>query len=345
MRALAITGERKTELIETENPALQPGEIKIRISVCLLCTYEQRLFAGTSGPIPVIPGHEAAGEIVEIHPETATSFTVGQRVVFKTLDHCGHCSYCYTGNTNLCTGTAKKRFLNGIPSIGGLSEYINMDVSRVFPVSSTIAPEYAAFTEPLACCLHSVKRAGITFGDTAVIFGAGVMGLLHLKLTLLQGARVIVVEPDAGRRETAVRMGATHVFDPSNRPAAEQIGEIDFWEGADAVFVTTRFTKQVSEGTALLRKGGRLVLYGSFHPNSPVEFDPNGIHYSEIVVTGSYSPATEDFYRASRMLSYGIIDVSPLLSAVYPMEEGNTAFEAASQPTSFRVGIQIVPSE
>lgn len=342
MKAVVIAGTEKAEVREVPKPEPIPGELLIKIEYCLLCTWEQRIFSGASStPLPFIPGHEASGIIESVGEGTVTSFKPGDPVVFKTLDHCGHCTYCYTGSDNQCIGTAKKRYYNDIPGSGGLAQYICLETSRVFPLYGEIALKEAAFTEPLACCIHSIKRSAIGLGDTVVIIGAGIMGQLHSILSRLRGGRVIVIEPDARRRALAAEFGAHFQIDPFSDNADERISLLTGGEGADVVFVTANNPDLVKQGTGMLRKMGRIVLYGSFHPSKDLPIDPNSIHYSEIIMTGSSGPATEDFYQASRMLSFGLVPVSGFIDTVYPIEKSGEAFRASLQPETYRVGIKM----
>ena len=133
MKAVAVTEPGNAKVIEVTTPTPQAGEVLIRIDCCLLCTWEQRIFrTGDGMKLPFIPGHELAGTIAAIPEDTVTSFQVGDRVVAKTLDSCGHCEFCYRGDDNNCIGTPKKRFYDGIPASGGLAQYISLPVSRVY---------------------------------------------------------------------------------------------------------------------------------------------------------------------------------------------------------------------
>lgn len=351
MMAAVIDGKKRVELRELSIPELKAGELLIRIEYCLLCTWEQRIYTGESSTgLPFIAGHEASGVVVKVsgaskaseaNPGVPVNFKVGDRVVFKTLDHCGHCSYCYQGYTNQCTGAAKKRSYDGIPGSGGLAQYIALEAGRVFPLSGDISLEEAAFTEPLACCIHSVKRSGIEFGDNVVIVGCGIMGQLHSLLCRLKGARVIVVEPRQDRRELAARLGAHLVIDPGRGEMIDQVFKLTGGEGVDVVFNTAANPDIAKRSMALLKKMGRMIFYGSFHPNKNIEIDPNQVHYSEIVITGSSGPATGDFYQASRMLSYKLLPVKDFIYKIFDLSEINEAFEAALSPQSYRVAVRL----
>ncbi len=351
MMAAVIDGKKRVELRELSIPELKAGELLIRIEYCLLCTWEQRIYTGESSTgLAFIAGHEASGVVVKVsgaskaseaNPGVPVNFKVGDRVVFKTLDHCGHCSYCYQGYTNQCTGAAKKRSYDGIPGSGGLAQYIALEAGRVFPLSGDISLEEAAFTEPLACCIHSVKRSGIEFGDNVVIVGCGIMGQLHSLLCRLKGARVIVVEPRQDRRELAARLGAHLVIDPGRGEMIDQVFKLTGGEGVDVVFNTAANPDIAKRSMALLKKMGRMIFYGSFHPNKNIEIDPNQVHYSEIVITGSSGPATGDFYQASRMLSYKLLPVKDFIYKIFDLSEINEAFEAALSPQSYRVAVRL----
>lgn len=344
MRAVVIRGPHHLAVEEVGTPTAQPGQVLIKISHCLLCTWEQRIYTGASSmKLPFIPGHEASGTIVAVPEGTVTSFKVGDRVVFKTLDHCGHCSYCYTARDNQCTGAARKRFYDGIPGSGGLAQYIALDPARVFPIPGGTTDDTvlasAAFTEALACCVHSVERAGLSFGDTAVVIGAGIMGQLHVILSGLRGARCIVVEPRADRRQLARTLGARDTVDPLQEDGRQRIMTLTSGEGADAVFLTAPDPALAETAIGMARKTGRVVFYGSFHPNRPITIDPNAVHYSEVIITGSSGPATADFVKASRLIAYGMAPVEKLLTRLYPLEQADEAFKAALSPDSYRVGI------
>lgn len=342
MRVVTVDGEKTASVREVPFPQAQYGEVLIKVDTCLICTWEQRIFSGTGGvSIPFVPGHEASGTIAAVPDGTATSFKPGDRVVFKTLDHCGHCSYCYQGFTNQCTGTAKKQSFGGIPGSGGMASCIALDVSKVFPVAPDLDPVVAAFAEPVACCVHSIERVDLHLGDTVVVVGAGIMGQLHAILARLRGCRVIVVEPDQVRRELALEEGAHEVIDPKAEDPVEAVLKLTGGEGVEAVFSTVTNSGVAASTVGMLRKMGTLVLYGSFHPNTPVEVDPNKVHYKEYVITGSYSPSTIDFFRAGRLLSQGILDPTPFISEVYPMEEVEKAFLASLRPDTYRVAVRI----
>jgi len=343
MKVVVLEGVGEVSVREVAIPVPAPGEILIKIEYCLLCTWEQRLFSGASRmQFPFIAGHEVSGVVAGIPDSTVTSFSVGDPVTVKTLDSCGHCEACYRGDDNLCTGKAKKRIYDGIPASGGLAQYIALPVARVYPLPNReMDRRLAAFAEPLACCINSVSKADITFGEDVVVVGAGIMGQLHIALAQKRGARILVVEPDAERGALALRMGAAMVINPLIEDAIARIKASTNGHGAHVVFMTTTQTVLAQEYIQALTKKGRIIYYGSFHPDSDITLNPNMVHYSERVITGSYSPTSQGFWIASRLLGYGIIDMLPFLSAEYPLEQAQAAFEHSQDRKSFRILINL----
>jgi len=346
MKAAVTVDEKQIEVENFKIPSPRPGEILIKINYCLICTWEQRIFTGESSmDYPFISGHEAAGEVVEIPADTVSNFDVGDKVVFKTLDHCGHCYFCYQGYDNQCIGNARKRYYinsdngNKVSGSGGLAQYISLPVDRVFPIDNNIDLKKAAFAEPLACCIHSIKRGDIKLGDKVVVNGAGIMGQLHAYLAKMKGGIVTVIEPKKERRDLAKSLGAHNVIDPNSKKGEQQIKSM---EGKiDLVINTVPITEVAKEVMKLLNKMGKIIFYASFHPNKDINIDPNYIHYSEISITGSSGPATLDFLQATRLINNEIIPTEKFISEQFDLEQINNALEASLKAETYRILISL----
>ncbi|PIE04435.1 MAG: alanine dehydrogenase [Spirochaetales bacterium] len=342
MKALFVEKPETVKVREIPQKELENGMVRIRIEYCLICTWEKRIFMGNgSVPFPFVPGHEASGVVEEVHPGTVTSFKPGDHVVFKTLDHCGHCSACYRGETNLCTGKAKKRTYDGAAGSGGMAQYIDLEPTRIFPVSPDLPLELAAFAEPLACCYHSMMRSSILPGDYVGISGGGIMGQIHGLLALKMGAKVLLIEPDAEKGQHALANGVHTVVNPFECSLADEVNKFTCGEKLDSYIITTPHLSIAEEAFPHVRNSGSIIYYGSFSPKGTISVDPNKIHYSQQVITGSFSPSTEDFFRVSRMLSGGLLDMRPYLNKIFPLQEAEDAFRVAMDPKSYRIGIKL----
>jgi L-iditol 2-dehydrogenase len=337
MKAVVVEAPRKALVRTVPTPIPGEGELLIRLERALICTWEQRIFSGTDMPLPFVPGHEVSGTVAAVPEHTVTGLQPGERVVVKTFDSCGQCEDCYRGDDNLCKGKAKKRFYDGIPGSGGFAQYIAIAANRVYRLpNQEVSLETAAFAEPLACCLRSLERADVQLGEDVVVVGGGIMGQLHCLLSKLRGGRVILVEPDKARRDMAASLGADVTLDPQAADSIAGIRELT-GGGAHVVFFTVNSLPLARDYIGALRRRGRLVYYGSFHPKGDIPVSPSDIHYGEYTITGSYSPTVKSFWTAGRLLSYGLLNPTPFISERYSMDDCQRALERAGSPDTYRV--------
>ncbi len=343
MRAVAVTGERTVAIIRMERPEPKENEIQIRIRNCALCTWEQRVFIGEKKvPLPMVGGHEISGEIsaigVGVDPE---EYPIGAHVAARLVKACNSCYYCRRGEPTQCV-ELKTFLLNGpeVYGMGGLAEYICLDRSAVWCFNNDMPFEQIALTEPLACVLHSIRRAAPKIGDDAVVIGGGVMGQLHILCLQKMGVRTILSEPIAARREFALAHGCDIVIDPSGEDAVARVLELTDGRGAESVFNTTAISSVAEDAIRMTGNLGTCITYSSQHPDHPIEVSPNWIHNSESILTGAVNPSIISFDQAVNVLSKGIIAVNDLISVVYPVEEAENAFLEALKPETYRVMIR-----
>ena len=344
MNAVAVTGEREISIINMERPEPKANQIQIRIRYCALCTWEQRVFVGEKQvPLPLVGGHEISGEISAIgegvNPE---KYPIGTHVAARVQKSCNSCYNCRRGEPTQCE-ELNTFWLNGpdIYGMGGLAEYICLDRSAVWSVSNEIPFEQIALTEPLACVLHSIRRAAPKIGDDAVVIGGGVMGQLHVLCLQKMGVRTILSEPIAARREFALAHGCNIVIDPSSEDAVARVLELTGGRGAESVFNTTAIFSVAEDAIRMTGKLGTCLIYSSQHPDHPIEVSPNWLHNSESILTGAVNPSVASFDQAVNVINKGLVDVHDLISAVYPMIESEKAFLDAIKPDTYRVLINL----
>ena len=344
MKAVAITGERQVQLIEMDRPQPGPNEIQIRIKACALCTWEQRVFTGIKkAPLPLIGGHEIAGEISAVGSDvTPEQYPVGKRVAGRIVKACHSCYYCRRGEPTQCVELNTFR-LNGPDFYGmeGLGEYICLDRSAVWQFDSDLSFEEISLTEPVACVLRSISRARPNIGDDAVVIGGGIMGQLHLRCLQKLGVRTILSEPDESRRSFALMNGCSVALDPANEDVVQRVKELTHGRGAESVFNTTAISQVETDAIKMTGHLGCCITYSSQHPDIPVEVSPNWLHNSEASLTGAVNPSIFSFEQAVNVLDKGILDVKDLISAVFPKENAHEAFEKALSLDTYRVIINM----
>lgn len=340
VRTIAITAPGKVEVMSLSTPPLCGREVLVKVHAVALCTLEQRIFSGeVRMPYPCTGGHELAGEIVGMGPLVDTQlWKTGDRAAVRLLYNCGECHQCRSGRTNMCEHSRHKPVRDGLlPGPGGLCDYIVVDSSQLFPIPESLPYEQACLTEPLACVVHSINRADISLADDVVVVGAGIMGQLHVRLSKMRGARVIVCEMDALRRKMALDGGADFVVDPLAQDASQTVFDILGGRGADVVFNTVAVPGALQQAFMMVGRAGKLIQYSSVHPDAPIQVSAQSLHEGQITLTGSISPTVEDFYTANRLLSAKLIDLSPFIQKTFPFNEAASAFGLATRKGSFRV--------
>ena len=335
MKTAVLTDKQKIEIHEQDRPVCGDGEVLVRIKFCGICTLEQRLFSGDMKIYyPLVPGHEASGVIEEIGKDVKASLAVGDRVSLDMVYRCHTCYYCRTGQSNLC----ENRFSRGVKPLGGFSEYVAVEPQRVFPVAASLSLEEAAFAEPVACCLRSLKKLNIEPAEDVLIVGAGPMGLMHLQAALIMGARVFVSDIDQARLETAGEMGADFVLNPVKEDSAAVVGAETNGRGVDACIVTSPAVPALEAAFKSIRKNGRINIYTAYMNEVPsLPIDMNSLHRNEVLVTGTEGRTEFDFQQAVRLLSFGKINIKPLISRIVGFDELEDGMAAASGTDTQRV--------
>ncbi|HEY6013903.1 MAG TPA: zinc-binding dehydrogenase, partial [Candidatus Limnocylindrales bacterium] len=199
----------------------------------------------------------------------------------------------------------------------------------------------AALTEPLSCAIHATRLLDLYVGQDVVVLGAGVMGLMNVIAAKQHGARVIVSEIDPGRLAMAKRMGATELIDATQVDPVARVKELTEGRGAEAVIAAIGHEKANEQGMAMLSDRGRFVLFAAAHPEPAFTLMPNEMHNRETGVFGVISGEKQDFYAATRLIRYGLVDLSPLIDVTYPLEEIGAALEQAIKPGTYRVVVEL----
>jgi L-iditol 2-dehydrogenase len=330
--AVSLTAAGQVELIEREVLELLPDEVRVTVQAVGICTLEKRLFLGKLKlGYPLVPGHEVAGVIAEVGPQVLGGFKPGQRVALDLLTRCGQCHWCRRGASNRC----ENRFRSRRGALGGMSAQVVVPGREVFVLPDTLPPQVATLAEPLADCLHSLGRAGLTHQGPVAVVGLGVMGLLHTALLHHLGHTVLGVDMAPLKREMASDFGATVTAPPAEASAAMQT--LNGGYGATSVIVTAPGVEALETGLGLLAKGGTMVVYSSYDNDEHLPLAVNRLHYDEITITGSEGRTEVDFQRAVDLLASAALDLSPLISRTFPAAQAQEAFQTSLSPDLFRV--------
>jgi threonine dehydrogenase-like Zn-dependent dehydrogenase len=273
MKALRLKATGKLAIHDVEKPVPGPNDVLVKVDACGICGTDRHLFHGEfpSTP-PVILGHEFTG-VVEAVGSGVKNFQVGMRVTGDPNISCGLCPECQRGRVNLCRNLRAI----GIQRDGGFADYVCMPETQAFALPAGLDPLHGAFCEPLACCIHGVDMAEIKTGDSVVVLGGGVIGLLVVQLARLAGAtRVVLATRNAEKRSLAESIGATATVDPSSGDVLELIAGDDgiLPAGADVVLECAGVPETVEQTPRLARKGGTAVILGVMPQGAKVSIEP-----------------------------------------------------------------------
>lgn len=334
-KSFIITKPGEFVFKDLDFPTIGTEEVLIKVKACGICTTDRRIYNGyIKVPFPVIGGHEVSGEVVAVG-DKIKDIEVGAKVAVDTINRCGHCYYCINRLDNLCINSrATKKIDNVYLIAGGFSEFLIAQRKQVFPIAKDVNFNEAALSEPLSCCINSIKKASLSMGDTVLIVGAGTMGILNAIVARLRGAKVLISDPNLGRRNSAEKLGFTVI---NSSEVLEFSKKVKDGLGFDAVIITAPVLAVANEALGYIRKRGIIILYTSVHPNKNVVIDWNKLHYSEAIITGTEGRTIEDFREATILISNSLVNIKSLITKTIRLEEISQELSLTPQGQNQRV--------
>ena len=317
-------------------PEFKEG-ILVKVKLTGFCATDVKIIRGFKKPyrpLPMIFGHEFAGEVVK---STIDEYKPGDRISVAPFCGCGYCKHCLNQQDQLCKN--KSHFSSGttasLITIGP-----NLARKAGWKIPDDVSWEEAAMSEPLACVILSLRSVNFKPGESVLILGAGFMGQLHVLLAKAWGAsHVMVSEPVEVRRELAKSFGA----DVINPDDGADIGE---WarslcgEGPDIIIAAAGFKGVADSAVKAAGLGSRIHLFGGMPTGTIVEVPADLIHYKAVSMHGTSGFRSVDVQTAADMIKGHIIDLSPLVTYKFPVDEAQAAFDATLKPESQRVFLE-----
>ncbi len=273
MKALLLSEYNRLELVDVPMPRPGPDDVLVRVEACGICGSDVHGYDGGSGRRipPIVMGHEAAGTVVTAGRDSGAQspeFHNGQRVTFDSTIYCGECEYCRRGQVNLCNN----RQVLGVSTpdfrrAGAFAEYVTVPKRLVYAFPDSLSFEHAAMVEPLAVAVHAVDLSDIAAGSTAVVVGAGTIGLLVLQAARLAGcAAVYVVDVDASRLDLAMQLGATETLNAKTTDVVAEIKRLTDGAGVDVALEAVGSTATIRTAVESVRKGEPLPSSATWSP-------------------------------------------------------------------------------
>ena len=338
MKAAVLYGARDLRVVDWVKPTAGCREALVRIQACGICTLEQRLFLGDQKIFyPIVAGHEASGIVEEVDKGVLGNLKAGDRVALDLLNRCGECYFCRIGSDHLC----ENRFKKGLNLMGGFGEYVSVPSTQLFKIDDRLSFEEAALTEPVATCVHSLRSARLSGEETVLIFGVGVMGVLHVLLSQLYGVQTVVCDIDETRLEQAKAFGADVVVNPEKESLGECVRGVTEGRGADVVILATPAESAFTSALSVVRMGGRIVLFAASGQDYETTIIPDRLHAKEITLIGVQGRTTKDFQEAVTLLNRGRLNLKPVVSKTVPLEQISEGMKLALDRSTYRVVVQM----
>jgi L-iditol 2-dehydrogenase len=327
MKALLLSEYSKLEVADLPRPVVEPGEVLVQVAACGICGSDVHGYDGSSGRRipPLVMGHEAAGVIAEVG-EGVSRFAVGDRVTFDSTVYCGACDYCLAGQINLCdnrqvVGVSTPDFRRA----GAFAEFVTVPERIVYLLPDELSFAEAAMLEAVSVALHAVAVSDLKGGETALVIGAGMIGLLTLQAARAAGcSRILVADVDATRLELALDAGADATILASGAEMVEQVLLQTNRRGVDVVLEAVGRDETVSAAVDAVRKGGTVTLIGNITPQ--VALPLQKVVSRQIRMQGSCASSGE-YPEAIELVSNGKIRVTSLITAIAPLRDGAQWFE------------------
>jgi D-arabinitol dehydrogenase (NADP+) len=334
VKAAYYQAVREVDVREAPDPNPGPGDVLIRVHACGICGTDQHIFDGdVGGPLPLIGGHELAGEVVSVGAEVVDDIRAGERVAVEPNISCGSCFYCQRGQVNHCLRWSAI----GVTRDGGFADYVVAPASNVYRIGE-MDYEVAAFIEPLSCVVYGLKRLEIPLGASALIYGAGPIGLLMLQLVRHGGAsQLAIVDLKPEKLELAGRLGAT--MTAAAGPSADEALREASPFGFDVVIDCTGVPSVVEHMFTHVRNNGKLLFFGVNPTDARASISPYDVYRKDLAIYGSFA-LRFTFHDALAVLESGAVEVKPLISDRLPIERFAEALGLAGSGERFKVQIQ-----
>ena len=325
MRVAQLSAPHRFDLLDQAVPEPGPGQIRVRVRSVGVCGSDMHYFSeGSIGDItcayPMVLGHEPAGTVDKVGAGVS-GWAPGDRAAFEPALYCYHCEFCLSGRHNIC---ANIRFLSMPQDPGFLRDYVLLPATNLIGLPTALSFEEGTVIEPLAVVLHSLTFAAIRPGETAVVFGAGPIGLLTIASLRLSGAsRIWSVEPVEARRTLALAMGADAALPPEDavKGLMRDTGE----RGVDAAFDCAAKADTLNECLRTTRNGGRVLLTGiPSEERVPVEF--HTMRRKELTLF-NVRRSNHESHAALEMLMRHASLFRPMLTHTRPLERVQEGFE------------------
>ena len=316
-------------LEEMPTPQVGPGEMLVRVLASGICGSDAMEWY-RAAKAPLVLGHEIAGEVVEVG-QGVSGYGPGDRVTAAHHVPCNTCHFCASGHHTVCDTLRRTTF-----DPGGFAEMVRLpalNVDRgVFPLPDEVSFEEATFTEPLACVLRGLGQARLEPGNSVLVVGSGIAGLLFVKAARALGAgRILATDISPYRLEAARRFGAEAAI-PAEEAVPQRLRQLNDGLLADRVVVCTGAAPAIAQALASVERGGTVLLFAPTGPGVTVPISINDLFFrNDVTLTTSYAGAPADYALALELIRARRVEVQDMVTHRLGLSEVGRGIELVAQ--------------
>lgn len=347
MKALRFYAPGDLRLEDVPEPTPAPDEVKIRVRNCSTCGTDVKIRANGHPNLtpPRIIGHEISGEVVEVGADVSGGWRPGDRVQVIAAVPCGDCHECHKGWMAVCQNQTSV----GYQYDGGFAEYMIvprevLKVDGLNPIPSGVGFDEASAAEPLACAINAQEQLGIEPGDFVVVFGAGPIGCMHIRIArgVHQAGTVVLVDINTDRlRLSADAVSPDVVINASEVDVVEEVMRLTGGRGADVVITATPANVTQEQAIAMAARNGRISFFGGLPKTNPlIQCDSNLVHYRQLHIHGANGSAPEHNRKALSYIASGEVPVGDLITTHIRLDDVMDAFGIVERGEAIKVTVE-----
>jgi L-iditol 2-dehydrogenase len=347
MKALRFYAPNDLRLEEVPEPSCGPDEIKLRVRNCSTCGTDVKILHNGHQNLspPRTIGHEIAGEVVEVGADVTGDWKPGDRAQVIAAVPCGECYECVKGWMAVCQNQTSV----GYQYDGGFAEYMIvprqvLKVDGLNRIPDNVGYDEASAAEPFACAINAQELLGIEEGDTVVVFGAGPIGCMHIRIArgVHKAGKIYLVDVNSDRlKMSAEAVQPDETINAAEVDVVERVMELTGGRGADVVITATAANVTQEQAISMAARNGRISFFGGLPKNDPfIKCDSNLVHYRQLHIHGANGSAPSHNKRALEYISTGQVPVKDLITAHIPLENVLDAFGIVERGEAIKVTVE-----
>jgi L-iditol 2-dehydrogenase len=346
MKVLRFYAPKDVRLEDAPEPECGPDEVKLRVRNCSTCGTDVKIFNNGHQNLspPRIIGHEIAGEVVDVGANVS-GWSAGDRAQVIAAVPCGDCHECRKGWMAVCQNQTSV----GYQYDGGFAEYLIvprevLKVDGLNRIPDGIGFDEASVAEPLACAINAQELLDIAEGDTVVVFGAGPIGCMHIRLArgAYRSGPVYLVDVNADRlKMSADAVQPDEVINGAEVDTVSRVMELTGGRGADVIITATAANVAQEQAISMAARNGRISFFGGLPKTDPtITCDSNVVHYRQLHIHGANGSAPSHNKKALEYIASGEVPVKDLITVRLPLERALDAFDIVAKGEAIKVTIE-----